>query len=148
MKSPTDIDAYIRACAPPVRAILQRIRATIAAAAPDARETISYRMPTFVRRRVLVHFAAFQQHIGLFPPVRGDAALLRAVQRYAGPKGNLRFPLAAPMPYALIARIVKLRVRQEDAAAKATPVKPARKKKVAATRRGRAVARRVRKRPP
>jgi uncharacterized protein YdhG (YjbR/CyaY superfamily) len=63
---------------------------------------------------VLVYFAAFKQHIGLYPPVKGDARLEKAVARYAGDKGNLRFPFSEPIPYDLIARIVKLKVKQNS----------------------------------
>jgi uncharacterized protein YdhG (YjbR/CyaY superfamily) len=62
---------------------------------------------------MLVYFAAFKKHIGMFPPVRGDAKLQAAASKYAGPKGNLKFPLDAPIPYALVARIVKFRVKQD-----------------------------------
>jgi uncharacterized protein YdhG (YjbR/CyaY superfamily) len=106
------MDDYIAACSPEVQAILERIRLTVKKAAPDARETISYGMPTFTLSGVLVHFAAFKKHIGLFPPVRGDAGLQKAVAPYAGEKGNLRFPLDRPIPYGLIERIVKLKVKQ------------------------------------
>jgi uncharacterized protein YdhG (YjbR/CyaY superfamily) len=106
------MDDYIAACSPEVQAILERIRLTVKKAAPDARETISYGMPTFTLSGVLVHFAAFKKHIGLFPPLRGDAGLQKAVAPYAGEKGNLRFPLDRPMPYGLIKRIVKLKVKQ------------------------------------
>jgi uncharacterized protein YdhG (YjbR/CyaY superfamily) len=109
---PTSIDEYIAACSPEVQGILQRIRLTIRSVAPDAQETISYRMPAFTQHGVLVYFAAFKQHIGLYPPIRGDAALEEALSPYAGEKGNLRFPLDKPIPYALIARIVKLRLEQ------------------------------------
>src|SRR5215470_14277513 len=109
------VDAYIAKYPPPVRAILRRIRATVRRAAPGAHETISYGIPTFVADRVLLHFAAFTRHIGLYPPVRGDARLLRALAPYAGPKGNLRLPLDRPIPYALITRIVKLRLKQDRA---------------------------------
>ena len=111
--TPRDIDEYISGFAPEVRLILERIRSTIRRAAPGAQETISYQIPAFRQNGVLVYFAAFKKHIGFYPPVRGDAALEKAVGRYAGEKGNLRFPLDEPIPYALIARIVKLRVRQD-----------------------------------
>jgi uncharacterized protein YdhG (YjbR/CyaY superfamily) len=106
------IDEYIDRSAPDVRPILRRIRATIARAAPGATETISYRMPAFKRDRMLVYFAAFKNHVGLYPPVRGNAALEKAVAPYAGEKGNLRFPLDRRIPYALIARIVQFRDRR------------------------------------
>ena len=66
-------------------------------------------MPAFKLRRILVYFAAFKHHIGLYPPVKGDAALEKAVAPYAGEKGNLRFPIEQEIPYALISRIVKFR---------------------------------------
>ena len=85
---------------------------TIRNAAPDARETISYKIPAFTLNGVVVYFAAFKKHIGLYPPVSGDARLEKAISTYAGEKGNLRFPLDQPIPYGLIERIVKLRVKQ------------------------------------
>jgi uncharacterized protein YdhG (YjbR/CyaY superfamily) len=107
------IDEYIAACSPAVRPTLRKLRATIRrAASPDAEEMISYRMPAFARHGMLVYFAAFKNHIGLFPPVRGNAKLEAAVAKYAGPKGNLQFPLDQPIPYTLIARIVRLRAKQ------------------------------------
>ncbi|HEY0748412.1 MAG TPA: DUF1801 domain-containing protein [Steroidobacteraceae bacterium] len=109
---PKTIDQYIKACSPAVRPALIKIRATIRRAAPNAVETISYRMPAFMLQGILVYFAAFKNHVGLYPPVRGDAKLQAAAAKYAGPKGNLKFPLDRPIPYGLIARIVKARVRQ------------------------------------
>jgi uncharacterized protein YdhG (YjbR/CyaY superfamily) len=96
------------------------LRSTIRRAAPgDAEQLISYRIPAFKLHGMLVYFAAFKNHIGLFPPIRGDAKLQAAVAKYAGPKGNLKFPLDEPMPYALISRIVKLRVQQNLSKARA-----------------------------
>ena len=110
--TPQNIDDYIALFSPEVQAILQRIRSTIRQAAPEAQETISYRMPALKLNGILVYFAAFKKHIGLYPPVRGDAKLEKAISGYAGEKGNLKFPLNQPIPYDLIERIVKLRVRQ------------------------------------
>ena len=112
------IDAYIAALPLPLQKILRRIRATIAAAAPGAQEVISYRMPAFAQQGILLYFAAFKTHVGVYPPVRGDARLEKALSAYAGPKGNLRFPLDQPIPYGLIRRIVTLRVKQNRAKAK------------------------------
>jgi len=109
-KIPLTVDDYIATFAPDTQAVLQRVRQTIKAAAPGAEETISYRMPAFRLNGMLVYFAAFKKHIGLYPPVRGDADLMRAAKPYAGPKGNLRFQLEKRIPYALIRRIVKARV--------------------------------------
>lgn len=88
-----NIDDYIAGFPPEKRTILEKIRTTIRNAAPEAKEVISYRMPTFTKNGVLVHFAAFKNHIGLYPPVSGDAELEEALAPYAGEKGNLRFPL-------------------------------------------------------
>jgi uncharacterized protein YdhG (YjbR/CyaY superfamily) len=68
---------------------------------------------------MLVYFAAWKKHIGLYPPISGDKALEKAAQRYAGPKGNLQFPMDDPIPYDLIERLVKLRVKQDLAKAAA-----------------------------
>ena len=116
--APKNVDEYIAAFSPDVQKILERIRLTVHNAAPDAQETISYRIPTFTQQGVLVHFAAFRNHIGLYPPVSGDARIEKAMAPYAGEKGNLRFPLDQPIPYDLIERIVKLRVKQDAAKAK------------------------------
>jgi uncharacterized protein YdhG (YjbR/CyaY superfamily) len=110
LKSET-IDEYIATLPPDVQTVLKKIRRTIRKAAPGAEEIISYRMPAFRQNGILVYFAAFKNHIGLFPPVRGDAKLMKAIAPYAGPKGNLKFPLDQPIPYGLIARIVKSRVK-------------------------------------
>ena len=115
--TPKNLDEYIAPFSPEVQAILQRIRATISNAAPDARETISYQIPAFTLNGALVYFAAFKNHIGFYPPVRGDARLEKAISPYAGEKGNLRFPLDHPIPYGLIERIVKHRVKQNLAKA-------------------------------
>jgi uncharacterized protein YdhG (YjbR/CyaY superfamily) len=118
-KKAKDIDAYISQFPAGVQAILQRVRTTISSAAPDAVETISYQMPAFRQHGVLVYFAAWKKHIGLYPPVFGDTVVEKAIARYAGPKGNLQFPLDEPMPVALIERIVRLRVKQDTEKAEA-----------------------------
>jgi uncharacterized protein YdhG (YjbR/CyaY superfamily) len=114
-KKANDVDGYISQFPADVQAILQKVRTTISTAAPAAKETISYLMPSFKLHGVLVYFAAWKTHIGLYPPISGDKTLEKAVARYAGPKGNLQFPLDEPIPYDLIERIVKLRVRQDAA---------------------------------
>ncbi|MGH6977343.1 MAG: iron chaperone, partial [Stellaceae bacterium] len=102
-----------------VRPALRRIRKIVRRAAPKAKEIISYRMPAVRGHRILVYFAAFKNHIGIFPPIEGDTRLEKALARYRGPKGNLRFPLDEPLPYGLIERIVRLRVKQDQAKAAA-----------------------------
>jgi uncharacterized protein YdhG (YjbR/CyaY superfamily) len=117
--TPATIDEYIVTFPPDVQAILQKIRAAVAKAVPRAQERISYRIPTFVLDGVVIYFAAFKKHIGVFPPVR-DAKLKREVARYAGPRGNLQFPLTERIPYALIARVAKARAKENAARAAAS----------------------------
>src|SRR6267378_5404459 len=114
---PKTISAYIALFPLEVQEILEKIRSTIHRAAPAAKETISYQIPAFTLNGTLVYFAAFKKHIGFYPPVKGDASLEKAVSKYAGEKGNLRFPLDQPIPYRLISRIVKLRVKRNMAKA-------------------------------
>jgi uncharacterized protein YdhG (YjbR/CyaY superfamily) len=117
---PTGIDDYISKFPDDVQAVLEKVRETIRQAAPEATETISYMMPAFRQHGILVYFAAWEKHIGMYPPISGNKTLEKAIARYAGPKGNLQFPLDEPIPYELIEKLVKLRVRQdsEKAAAK------------------------------
>lgn len=115
--APVSVDEYIQGFSPEVQAILQRVRQVVREAAPDAQEVISYRMPAVKQNGVLVYFAAFKNHIGVYPPITGDAGLQKAIAPYAGEKGNLRFPLDKPMPYDLISRITALRVKQDAAKA-------------------------------
>lgn len=120
---PGSVDEYIAGFPPEVQEILRRVRATVCAAAPEAEERISYRMPALVQGGVLVYYAAFKHHLGLYPPVE-DEALRKKVARYAGPKGNLQFPYSEPIPYDLIGEIVESRLRANLARASARrPVK-------------------------
>lgn len=110
--APATIDDYIAGCRAEVRPVLEKVRATIRKAAPAAEETISYQIPAFtLNGRNLVYFAAWKSHIGFYPPV-SDAALKPDVAAYEGEKGNLKFPLDEPIPYALITKIVKSRVKE------------------------------------
>jgi uncharacterized protein YdhG (YjbR/CyaY superfamily) len=122
----TTVDEYISAFSPEVQSILQRVRQVAREAAPEAQEVISYRMPALKQSGILVYFAAFKSHIGLYPPVSGDPGIEKAVAPYAGEKGNLRFPFDKPIPYDLIARITSLRLKQNlaKAPAKRTKAKP------------------------
>jgi uncharacterized protein YdhG (YjbR/CyaY superfamily) len=103
---------YLAQAPPAARAILQKIRAIVRDVAPDAEERISYQMPAFFRDGVIIYYAAFQRHIGIFPPVTGDASLEKALRPYRGPKGNLKFPLDKPIPFPLIRRIVRARLKE------------------------------------
>jgi uncharacterized protein YdhG (YjbR/CyaY superfamily) len=110
---PKNIDEYVATFSPEVQSILEKIRLTIREAAPEAEEKISYQIPTFALKGNLIHFAAFKKHIGLYPPVKGDQKLKADIARYQGEKGNLQFPLDEPIPYTLISRIVKFRVKEQ-----------------------------------
>ena len=110
-KPPADVDEYISSFPPDVQKILKKIRTTVRKAAPGAEEKISYRIPAFFENGILIYFAAFKHHIGIFPPVSGDKKLLEEASVYAGPKGNLKFPLNKPIPYELIGRIVRSRLK-------------------------------------
>jgi uncharacterized protein YdhG (YjbR/CyaY superfamily) len=106
------VDDYIAAAPASKRTALREIRAIVKTVAPDAQEIISYRIPAYRQGRVFVYFAAFKSHIGLYPPVKGSAALEQALRPYRGDKGNLRFALDQPLPYALIKRVVSALKRQ------------------------------------
>jgi uncharacterized protein YdhG (YjbR/CyaY superfamily) len=108
----TTIDEYIADFPTDVQKILQQIRATIKEAAPEAGEKISYGMPTFTLKGNLIHFAAFKNHIGLYPTPNGIEEFKEELSAYKGAKGSVQFPIDKPMPLALITRIVKFRVKK------------------------------------
>ena len=109
--APRNIDEYIAGFPDDVQEILEKIRMTIREAAPDAEEKISYQMPTFTLKGNLVHFAAYRKHIGLYPAPRGIEKFKKELSAYEGAKGSVRFPLDKPIPFGLISRIVKFRVK-------------------------------------
>jgi uncharacterized protein YdhG (YjbR/CyaY superfamily) len=117
--APANIDEYIAAFSPDVQSLLEKIRLTIREAAPQAEEKISYKMPAFALNGILVYFAAFKKHIGMYPPVQGDKKLSKELAPYRGEKGNLKFPLDEPIPYDLIRRVVTFRVKEHLRKAKA-----------------------------
>ena len=107
-----DIDEYIAQFPEDVQVILKNIRSTIRKAAPKAAETIKYQMPTFTLNGNLIHFGAYKKHIGLYPAPRGDANFKDLLAPYEGEKSTVRFPLNKPIPYRLISKIVKFRVKK------------------------------------
>ena len=117
--APQNIDEYIAGFPPDVQAILQKIRTTIRKAAPKAEETIKYQMPTFTLNGNLVHFAAFQKHIGFYPTPTGTEKFQKDLSVYKGAKGSVQFPLDKPIPFGLISKIVKFRVKENSARAEA-----------------------------
>ncbi len=113
------IDDYIATHAPEIQAILEQIRATIQAAAPEAEEAISYQMPTFKLQGNLIHFAAYKNHIGLYPTPSGIEEFEEELAPYKRAKGSIRFPLDQPIPYELISQITHFRVSENLAKAEA-----------------------------
>ncbi len=110
--SPNNIDEYIDRYPKDIQVILQKIRMTIKEAAPDAKEAISYQIPTFKLGGNLVHFAAFTEHISFFPTSSGVAKFRKELKEYQTSKGTIKFPLEKPIPYDLISKITKFRVEE------------------------------------
>jgi uncharacterized protein YdhG (YjbR/CyaY superfamily) len=112
------IDEYISQFPGEVQERLRELRRVIRAAAPDAEEKLSYRMPAFVLHGNLVYFAAFKNHIGFYPTSSGIEAFKAELAGFKGAKGSVQFPLDKPLPYELISRIVRFRVAENIARAK------------------------------
>ena len=110
--SSKNIDEYIERFPKQIQVILQKIRLTIKRAAPEATETISYQIPTFKLGGNLVHFAAFTKHISFFPTSSGIAKFKKDLQGYETSKGTVRFPIEKQIPYELISKITKFRVKE------------------------------------
>ena len=109
---PKDVDEYISMFPDNIQELLKEIRATIKEAAPKAEEVISYQMPAYKFHGMLIYFAAFKNHIGLYPMVSGINKFKEELSVYKGAKGSVQFPQNKPLPIELIARIVKFRVKE------------------------------------
>lgn len=110
---PTSVDAYIADFPQETQAILERIRKTIKKLVPDAEESISYAIPTIKQNDVsLVHFAGFKNHIGFYATPTGHEEFKEELANYKQGKGSVQFPLDQPIPYDLIKKIVKFRVKE------------------------------------
>lgn len=120
---PANIDAYIASFPKDVQVVLQQIRHTVRAAAPQAQEAIKYAMPAFLQDGHLVLFAAFTNHIGFYPAPTGEQAFEKDLSKYKTGKGSVQFPLDQPMPLDLIRKIVKYRIKKNAEAAKKKPGK-------------------------
>lgn len=114
-----EMDAYIRRQPPDARDKLNLLRATIQAAAPKAQATIRYQIPTFQHHGNLVHFAAWKTHLGFYPAASGIGSFAKELAPYETSRGAVKFPLDQPLPLRLIARIVKFRVKENEARARA-----------------------------
>lgn len=107
-----DIDSYIASQPVEVRERLEQIRQTIKSVAPNAEEIISYQMPAFKYHGILVYFAAFKNHIGFYALPSGNAEFEKELSIYKQGKGSVQFPLDKPIPFSLIKRIVKYRMKE------------------------------------
>jgi uncharacterized protein YdhG (YjbR/CyaY superfamily) len=114
-KTAKTIDEYIKRHPADVRERLEKMRETISNAAPGAVEAISYQIPTFRLNGNLVHFAAFKHHIGFYPTSSGTRAFEEELASYKWAKGSVQFPLDKPIPYGLVRRIVKFRLKENQA---------------------------------
>ncbi len=110
--STKNIDEYIASFPEDIQKILEKLRVVIRKAAPKAEETINYAMPTFTLNGNLVHFAAYKNHIGFYPTPSGIDAFKKELSLYKGAKGSVQFPIDKPLPWALITKIVKFRVKE------------------------------------
>jgi uncharacterized protein YdhG (YjbR/CyaY superfamily) len=116
IKKPENVDQYISRFSTETQKILEDIRTTIKKAAPEAEEIISYGMPGFSDRgRYLVYFAAYKKHIGLFPVPRQNEEFEKDFSSYkTSGKGTIQFPIDRPIPFDLITRIVKFRLKENS----------------------------------
>lgn len=111
-KRPNDFDDYLNRFPKEVQQRLQKMRLTVKRAAPQAKEKISYGIPSFTLNGMLVWFAAFKNHIGFYPRTSAIAAFKKELSVYKGAKGSVQFPFDKPLPLALISRMVKFRVKE------------------------------------
>jgi uncharacterized protein YdhG (YjbR/CyaY superfamily) len=113
-KTPATIDEYIAGFPAPVREMMQQIRSTIHKAAPGVSETVKYAMPAFTLKGNLVFFAGYKNHIGFYPAPVNEPSFSKALATYKTGRGSVQFPLDKKMPLALVARIVKHRIKQQS----------------------------------
>jgi uncharacterized protein YdhG (YjbR/CyaY superfamily) len=107
------IDAYIKQFPDTTQTLLQQLRNCIAKAAPKATEVLSYGMPAFKTKSVLVYYAAYKNHIGFYPHTSPIKFFAKELAPYKTSKGAIQFPLDAPLPLTLIKTIVKFRLQEE-----------------------------------
>jgi len=112
------VDEYLSTFPESTRNKLQTLREVIKRAAPGAEEVISYNMPAIKQHGVLVYYAGYKGHIGFYPTGSGIAAFKKELSAYEGSKGAVKFPLAGKIPTALISRIVKFRIKEDQERAK------------------------------
>ncbi len=114
MKTAGSVDEYIANADPTAMRALNDIRKTIKAAAPKAKESISYQIPAYKYKGVLAYFAAWRNHISFYPAPWNAESLKNEMSAYEGSKGTIKFPLDQPMPLALIRKMVKFRMKENE----------------------------------
>jgi uncharacterized protein YdhG (YjbR/CyaY superfamily) len=108
------VDEYIQRYPATVQPVLQKIRKTIKKTAPAAKEVISYNIPGYMYHGVLIYFAAFKNHISVYPAPRDSAAFKKELSVYKGGKGTVQFPIGEPVPFDLITRITQFRLKDNE----------------------------------
>ena len=103
----TTHDEYFATCTEESRALLLQVQREVEEQVPGATRCIAYQMPAFRQQRIFFYFAAFKKHVGIYPPVTDDEALINETAPFRGPKGNLSFPYSRELPLALIGRVAK-----------------------------------------
>jgi len=131
MTKAASVDAYIRSFPPSTQTLLNQIRKTIRTAAPDAEEVISYGIAGYKQNGMLIFFAGFANHIGVYPAPRTAPLFKKELEQYKGGKGTVQFPLNEPLPLDLIKRMVKYRLQQNEEKKLSPKKKAATKKKTA-----------------
>ena len=111
---PETVDQYIAAFPADVKKRMQQLRKTIKAAAPKADEVISYQMPGYKYLGMLVYFAAYKNHIGFYPGAGGVLEFYKKLSSFKSAKGSVQFPHDRPIPYDIIGKIVRFRVKQNE----------------------------------
>jgi uncharacterized protein YdhG (YjbR/CyaY superfamily) len=112
-----NIDEYIASFPKDTQELLEKLRATIRAAAPEAEETINYGIPTFTLKGNLVHFAGYKKHIGFYPTPSGIEHFKAELAGYEQAKGSVQFPIDEPIPFDIVSKIVAFRVGENLAKA-------------------------------
>lgn len=115
MSAAKEVDQFIAQYPADTQAILQKVRRTIQAAAPDAQEKIGYGIPTFTYKGNLIHFSAYEHHLGIYPGAQAIVDFADELQGYETSKGTIKFPLDQPIPYELIDKITRHRAAMQDA---------------------------------
>jgi len=118
-QNPANVNEYIALFAPETQLLLEQVRSVIKQSAPEAEEVISYGMPAYKLKGILVYFAGYKNHIGFYPTGKGIESFKKEISGYKSGKGSIQFPLDKPLPLDLIADIVRFRVIENKEKAEA-----------------------------